>query len=121
MSRRKQFVSLLLLLLACLGVSQLPVAAQAPTSRVYLPLIGLPRPPSIFGTEATLYGFGDTRVLTQARNLGAYWMRVNGVEWSKVEPARGAPYNWAALAQIDAALASLKTLGMTPVVIVRGT
>ncbi|NNJ12643.1 hypothetical protein EKD04_020150 [Chloroflexales bacterium ZM16-3] len=41
--------------------------------------------------------------------------------WSQVEPIRGAPYNWAALAQIDAAVAEAKNLGMNPVVIVRGT
>jgi hypothetical protein len=121
MSQRKRFGSLLFLLLACLGLSHLPVLAQTPTNRVYLPLIGRPPSPSIFGFESWIIGITNSRISAQARSLGAYWIRLNGVLWSEVEPVRGAGYNWAALAELDAALAEVRNLGMSPVVIVRGT
>jgi hypothetical protein len=99
----------------------MPATAQDQPSTIYLPAVFVSYPPSIFGIEAGISAIRDTRIGAQARDLGATWLRLNGVMWSEVEPVRGAPYNWAALASFDSALANAKAAGLIPVPIIRGT
>jgi hypothetical protein len=120
MSRFKRLTGLLVLLLLGAVVPQLPAAAQAVPSKVYLPAVFVSYPPTIFGVETSLSGISNSRVATHAQNLRATWLRLNGVLWSAVEPVRGS-YNWAALSQLDTALEHAQAVGLRPTVIIRGT
>lgn len=117
MRSRSRFAALLLLLFTGVGL----VSAQGPVRRSYLPVVVVSHPPRIFGVEATLPAMRDARVVAQAKALGASWTRLNGVLWSRVEPTRGATYDWSQLAGFEQSLAQARAAGMTPVVIVRGT
>ncbi len=121
MSRLKRLVASLTLLLLGVYVSQLSIGAQTLPIKVYLPIVSISYPPTIFGVETSGFGINDSRVSAQAQNLGAEWLRINGAFWGAVEPVRGAGYQWAALSQLDLAVANAKAAGITPVVIVRGT
>jgi hypothetical protein len=121
MSDLKRLALACTLLLVGVCLAQLPAAAQDQSTKIYLPTAYVSYPPSIFGIETGMTGMSDDRILAQARNLGPSWLRLNGVSWSAVEPVRGAPYNWTALIELDRALAQAQALGLTPVVIVRGT
>ncbi len=121
MSRLTRLVTSLTLLLLGVYVSLLSVDAQTLSNKIYLPTVSVTVPSTVFGVETSLAGINDSRVFTQAQSLGAEWLRLNGAMWSEVEPVRGAGYNWAALSQLDLAVANAKAAGMTPVVIVRST
>jgi hypothetical protein len=110
-----------LLLVLIASVCSIPATAQDVPQRLYMPVVFTSDPPSMFAVETSFSGMIDDRVANQARTLGASWLRLNGVQWSAVEPVRGAPYNWTALVEFDQALDRAKEAGLIPVVIIRGT
>lgn len=59
-------------------------------------------------------------VLTLLSNSGAQIVRLNSVVWYKVEPQEG-QYNWAALRNLDFALAELASRDIDVILIIRGT
>lgn len=111
----------LLLLVGMLLLTHLSTSAQSATESTYFfPLVSRPKDRSIFGVQTFLGALSDAQVAAQARDLGVYWVRLQGVNWAEVEPARGEGYNWAALGQIDADLSSAAAAGLTPVVVFQG-
>jgi hypothetical protein len=118
-AKRLALAFVLVALSVCLSYA--PATAQNQLTYVFLPKIAVYYPPSMFAVEASLGGMVDDRIAAQAQSLGASWMRLNSVQWSTVEPVRGAPYNWTALFAFDQALARAKAAGLVPAVIIRGT
>jgi hypothetical protein len=59
-------------------------------------------------------------VRARAAELGATWVRINGVLWHEVQPVEGGGYDWTQLAALDRDLAAAQALGLTPSVIIRG-
>lgn len=116
--RRRIALMLLALLLASIGLGG--VKAQGRPHVVYLPQVNQPRKPSIFSFETWPGSLGDGRVRARAEELGVGWVRLNGVEWNKIQPERGGPYDWSSLALLDSDIAAAQALGITPVVIIRG-
>lgn len=112
---------LLLALMGALLLSSMPIWAQGATARVFLPAVMRSPAQMIFGFETSPGSVVSSPVAARASGLAVRWVRLNGALWNQVEPTRGAGYNWAALAQLDAAIAQARALGMTPVVVVRGT
>ncbi len=113
----------LLLVLSFLSLSLpgrmlLSVKADTPNT-VYLPLVanGLPWP-SPFGFETDTDTITNPFVATQAKELGAKWLRLNTVSWRSVQQNQGDPYNWSALNIFEQELAAANSAGLTPIVIV---
>ncbi|WP_322487846.1 hypothetical protein [Chloroflexus sp.] len=71
---------------------------------------------SVFGVEINR-GFGRATA-AQLAELGADWVRYNGIRWDEVEPNPGAR-NWAALQQVEADILAINAAGAVPMVIVR--
>jgi hypothetical protein len=73
---------------------------------------------SVFGVEINRGMVAATA--TQLVELGADWVRYNGIRWDEVEPNRGVR-NWAALQEVETELRLISASGAVPMVIVRGT
>ena len=116
---RPRLVFALFLALTILLVQAPSNARSAGRLKTYLPLVSRMSMPSNFGFEATPAVIAsDTRVIEQARQLGARWSRMNIVSWRAVQPTLDRNYNWAALAAFEQALAVNVSLKLDPVVIV---
>ena len=86
-----------------------PAPTVAPTSAVYHP------EQPVWGIELHQIQPPDSDLALQA---GAYWVRRNALEWSKVEHAEG-QRNWDAVADLDAELTLASQSGMQVVLVVR--
>jgi hypothetical protein len=75
--------------------------------------------PQVFGVEMSTINPGQ--VLTMVKDLGSYWMRVNGLLWSDVEPVNNGGYQWASAAELEAELITITQAGMQAILIVRST
>ncbi len=71
---------------------------------------------SVFGVEINR-GFGRVTA-TQLAELGADWVRYNGIRWDEVEPTPGTR-NWDALRQVEADILAINAAGAVPMVVVR--
>jgi len=103
-----------------MGLINAAVGAEEPYT-VYLPLVGLPARPSPFGFESNPSMPAQPQIRARAADLGASWVRLNGALWHEVQPEADGAYNWQALARLDDAITTARTLGLTPVVVIRGT
>lgn len=113
---------LLALLLAVIAVWLLfTVAGAQPPQRIYVPMVALPARPSPFGFESFPYSLIQPQIRLRAEELGAAWIRLNGVLWHEVQPDEHGPYRWEALDFMDQAIATARAAGLTPVVTIRGT
>ena len=122
---RVQAMPLLVLALTLLGGVTVGIAMpQPPASHtIYLPLVQNGGQ-SILGYETILGNLGSSQVVrSAARDLGATWLRLNGVRWSALQPTPDATYNWnhPHIIRLKSDLAAARDLGLTPTVIVRGT
>ncbi len=72
---------------------------------------------SVFGVEINRGTVAATA--NRLAELGADWVRYNGILWSEVEPTPGAR-NWDALKQVEADLQAISAAGAVPMVVVRG-
>jgi hypothetical protein len=75
-------------------------------------------PPSVFGAEI-LRGSNNV-VLSRAAEAAVSWTRYSEIMWSEVEPVRG-QRDWSKLARLENDLRRITELGITPMVIVKGT
>lgn len=83
-------ISLLLILLAVVGVAGLRAAEPATGQyRVFLPALGSSGPRGLLGVE---FSAGDS--VHNVAELGPGWVRRNALRWSEIEPVRGAGYRW---------------------------
>ncbi len=97
-------------LLGLLGRETMPGAGA--------PVAWAPAPgPSPYGVEIVRGHVGPVAARITESQVG--WVRYNGVDWAEVEPERG-ERNWAALAGVEAELATISAAGGTPLLIVRG-
>ncbi|WP_298821818.1 hypothetical protein [Chloroflexus sp.] len=98
-------------------------------SRVLLGLLGRelyvsPQPfPDLRGSRS-VFGVEINRgtvlaTAAQLAEIGADWVRYNGILWQEVESTPGAR-DWAALRQVEAELRAISAAGAAPMVIVRG-
>ncbi len=71
---------------------------------------------SAFGVEINRGWVGVTA--ERLAELGADWVRYNGIRWDEVEPNPG-ERNWRALQQVEAELRAIRASGAEPMVIVR--
>ncbi|NTW01261.1 MAG: cellulase family glycosylhydrolase [Oscillochloris sp.] len=120
MNRNRRLSVSLILFLGIILLSNVSANAQASTHTLYLPLIMRAPSPSIFGFEVATT-ITATSISARAKDLGAYWMRINTVQWSKIEPTRGAQYDWTSLSSFNLSLNKSRDLGLNPVVVIRGT
>ncbi len=96
---------------------------SGPRETTYLPLVSNPRV-SILGYETVLGSLGSRAIVRDAaRDLGATWIRINGVRWLDVQPNPTSAYNWnhPRIVQLKHDIDSAHALGLTPTVIIRGT
>lgn len=116
-------VAVILMLALTVGLAgnlRYPVSAQEPEQdhSVFLPLVFRAYPwPSPFGIETNRPLLGT--LAERADALGTRWVRLNRVSWRDLQPEEGDPYDWSLLSSFEDELRSIKTLGMTPVVIVQ--
>jgi hypothetical protein len=90
------------------------------TYRAYLPGVNSPATPTIFGFETILGRLSNPTVRARAAELGATWVRINGLRWDEIEPVQGGGYSAAALELLDRDLKAAGELGLTATVIVHG-
>jgi hypothetical protein len=120
---RPLLITLLLALIAATltsGMAAQPQVSPQSTSINYLPLVRISSATSVFGFETNLGQLSNATVRARAAELGANWVRINGVLWHQVQPVQGGPYDWDVLADLDRDLAAARELGLTPTVIIRG-
>jgi hypothetical protein len=82
---------------------------------IYLPLIIKPRPITIFGTQ--IHYPSNTTIMQKAEDSGAYWIRYQAFDWSKIEPIQTNPptYNWSVVNETglqDITNRNLKTIAI---------
>lgn len=117
------FPVLMLMTLAVSTVDRhdIGVAYADGSTRVYLPvmfkLYGLRSP--FLGFEVGPSHLGDERIQAQAQVAAGKWMRLHGVSWRSVQPAREGGYNWDALANIEQDLLDAANARLSPIVIVQ--
>jgi len=110
---------LLVMLVIIVAAANARTSAQV-TQSVYFPVVSIFARPSLFAFESG-GGLTDPRVYARAAELGARWVRLNGVVWHEIQLQRDGPYNWQALAHLDTLLVTARELGLSPVVVIRGT
>ncbi|GAC1655200.1 MAG: cellulase family glycosylhydrolase [Herpetosiphon sp.] len=91
------------------------VARLQAVSTLFLPLVQRAAPASRLGYQAS---FGDDNVTARARELGPRMVRLQGLHWRLVQPNRGDPFNWSAMAELERDLVQATQLNLTPEVIV---
>jgi hypothetical protein len=103
-----------------LSVRQGSATSEETDMQVYLPVAfqKFPLPQTIFGVEMLQDRVGS--VIDQAVDLGAPWVRYNGIKWHEVEATQGV-YDWSKLSAFESEIETLTTNGFTPIVIIRGT
>lgn len=94
-----------------------PVAPEVTPEPAALPTLPAPLKP-IAGLE--VHSLANPRELEAARDSGAYWVRINALEWSKVEPQEG-QRNWQAVAGLEADLKKAGENQLHVVLVVRST
>ncbi|KAB8143379.1 hypothetical protein F8S13_10205 [Chloroflexia bacterium SDU3-3] len=92
--------------------------AQAPTKHmVYLPMVSVPAPRNPFGFDLSIYSSGD--VLKYGLETQPRWARAGDVLWPKVEPVRGAGYDWSSLVYVESNIRRLRAAGIEPTLIIQ--
>jgi hypothetical protein len=71
---------------------------------------------TIFGVEN--YYFGPSQEMDYTVDLGAYWLRRNGVIWKDIEPSKGAR-NWSAMSSMENEFKYSAELGKKITLIIR--
>jgi hypothetical protein len=90
---------------------------EAQTERLYLPLLTATFPDrSIFGGEFVSSSTG----LTQMKDAGIYWARLNTISWAAIEPTPGAR-DWSSLAAFEQMAIDMHTRGLEVIAIIRET
>ncbi len=94
-----------------------PASLETQAQRVYLPLLAQTFPDrSLFGGEFA----GGTAGLTEIKDAGAYWARINQISWADVEPSPGVR-DWSSLAGFEQMVMDMHARGMEVVAIIRET
>ena len=88
-------------------------------STYYFPIIVSPPLPTVFGFE--VHQIKDSLGLQQMAQANVYWVRRNGVFWSKIQPDEGGAYKWEELADLENELLAAKVSGIQVILVVRGT
>lgn len=121
---RRSYHALLFLSLFGMLLTALPVTAQTTAlgdQHLFLPLMALRPLPNPFGFDVRVYSADrvlDYAALGYASDTRPKWARVGDVLWSEVEPQRGI-YHWEALAQVEANIRRLRSIGIEPTLIVQ--
>ncbi|PDW04389.1 cellulase family glycosylhydrolase [Candidatus Viridilinea mediisalina] len=100
--------------------ARVPAQETAAQHTIFLPLVQAPAAVPLFGIETNLGRLSQSAVRARAAELGATWVRINGVLWHHVQPEAHGPYEWDVLARLDRDLAAAHAMGMIPTVIIRG-
>lgn len=114
-----QTLRLLALALTLALVALAPAAAAQPRPhRVALPLLGSGDARGVMGVEISW-----SRPDEGLRDLGAAWVRRNGLRWADVEPAQGGGYRWdgAEVRALEAQLAAANRLGLRVILVLQGS
>ena len=94
-----------------------PASLETQAQRVYLPLLAQTFPDrSLFGGEFASSSAG----LTEIKDAGAYWARINQISWADVEPSPGVR-DWSSLAGFEQMVMDMHARGMEVVAIIRET
>ncbi|RRR65355.1 MAG: hypothetical protein EI684_23400 [Candidatus Viridilinea halotolerans] len=119
---RSLLVVLTLMFLTTTLTSGIAAQSQPATpSVVYLPLVHAGAATPLFGFESNLGWLSNPTVRARAQELGATWVRINGVRWHVVQPEQNGGYNWAAIADFDRDLEAALAVGLIPTVVIRGS
>jgi hypothetical protein len=88
---------------------------QASEYSISLPLITNKYPPiPIFGVESRSY---DHKLI----DANLYWMRINGIRWSDIQPTGPDGFDWQSYATFDNEIKLASSKGLQPILIVRST
>jgi hypothetical protein len=120
------FAALVLLSALPAAAQELPSPAPTPTlqasgRQIYLPrveagpIVGL----NPFGFD--LRSFARPDVMPFVADARPRWSRAGDLLWAFVEPVRGGGYDWAAMAELDANIVRLRSLGIEPMVVIQWT
>ncbi|MFQ5615846.1 MAG: hypothetical protein ACE5GO_05230 [Anaerolineales bacterium] len=92
-----------------------PILTPTPTEDTSIQ----PALPPIMGMEINRQDYNEERLELVIRS-GTYWLRLNGVIWSKVEPNEG-ERDWDSIADLEIPLRAAAEAGMEVILIVRST
>jgi hypothetical protein len=102
--------------LGSLGLGQLPTRAAGSTT-IHLPAVlsrsGWSAP---FGVHTSQ--IGNDSYLNLSQQLGIDIARYGYLSWRKVQPQPGAPYNWAAIADVENTLRKLRQANIEPMLFI---
>jgi hypothetical protein len=102
------------------GQSHAVMVEEDLNHEVFIPFLAKPWGKSIFGIQ--LHSITAGGGLNQMRDAGAYWLRLNGLLWSDVEPTQGdRNWNTSRVSSLEQELINANQAGMEVVLIVRST
>jgi len=116
MKKKILFALLIAAFIVVNWTQQQPATAQE-DAKVFVPAFfkGWPYTPS-FGVQ--MINFNSLDKAVEADN---YWIRYNGLEWSKIQPNNASEWNWAAVAELEEDLVEASAAGMEIILIIRST
>lgn len=95
------------------------VNAAGEPGAIYLPIIGTGAPfHSFYGVEILPKVLLKPNVVQASQQLGARWVRINGVSWRAVQPQEGDTFNWSAIETLETQISVALSAGLTPVVVI---
>ncbi len=102
-----------------------PTATRTPTITPtayfeYMPLaLNRFNAPNVFGVE--MFNISPGAQLTAVENAGTYWVRLNGLLWSSVQPTISGGYQWGSVSSLEGDMQSAAAAGLKMILIIRET
>ncbi len=103
--------------LACITFLFCTTAAFADSKTIFVPIVQQPGfAQSVFGVQSN--HLSRPTVKQKAIQLGARWVRIQGLSWRAVQPKQYGALDWHAVAAIENDLIAAKDAGLTPTVVI---
>ncbi len=118
--KKFKWIFILLIIMMLVGSLGLRSTSAQENVQIYMPLIYNMRPktPSSFGVHMADINSVSLQRAAEANN---YWVRYNGLQWSKVQPVGPTQWLWENYANLEDDLAAANRFGMEVILIVRST
>jgi hypothetical protein len=118
---KKWFLAVMILTIVAIGWGfrlEHRVNAQSPNYDLYLPLVIKDRGQTVFGVEV---GYFNSSMADKAKNVGATWVRINGLLWSDIQPTKQGGYVWQNASVLEGSLTNAAQRRLQTILIVRST
>ena len=91
---------------------------QSPHYELYLPIVIKDRGQTVFGVEVNWF---NTSLADRAKDSSVTWVRMNGLNWSDIQPSGPNEYQWQKVATLESYLINAAQRKLNVILIVRST